>query len=81
MQNENTKVDPSEAPEGFIAVASSGKYCYGCYYWISMYNCPEDVHCLANHRKDTSNVIFLKKEPNKATISYPCGSLGEEIEN
>lgn len=86
MQNnenlENLGVDPNDAPEGFIAVAEDQDLpsCSGCYYQDSDNWCnrPSNMaKCTPMYRKDGKYVIFVKKQ---ATLSYPCGSLGEEIE-
>lgn len=87
MQNnetiENLGIDPNDAPEGFIAVESSHNSCNLCYFNTRLY-CKSGNHpnssCTARKRNDGKYVIFIKKQDTKATLSYPCGSLGEEIE-
>lgn len=53
----NNKLNPNEAPPGYVAVAASG--CNGCE--IEDRLCI-DVRCTKNLRKDRNSVIFIKRE-------------------
>ena len=75
--------DPSYAPEGDIAVRSSG--CFDelgreCKYHNLRRSCIT-APCCSVMRPDETSVIFLDAPPARvmATVSHPCGSLGEEV--
>ena len=69
------KVDPNEAPEGYVAVDRDE--CYGCEF---SYTSPEcfGAACCSAHRKDGCNVIFVKRD-GKATASWPYDSEGTPV--
>ena len=51
------KVNPNEAPEGYVAIAEGS--CYGCAFDS---NCSQ-ANCLPGNRYDACSVIFIKKSP------------------
>ena len=73
-----SKVDPNEAPEGYVAVECAE--CYGCEF---SYISPEclGAACGSGNRKDGCYVIFIKKpDDGKATASWPYDSEGTPVE-
>ena len=71
------KVDPSEAPEGCVAVKSRG--CDRCAFTYVDEDCLGAI-CSGGYRKDGCNVIFVKKpDDGKATASWPYDSEGTPV--
>ena len=63
MQQE-LKVNSNEAPEGYVAVYQGNNLCAGCGFYSGQYGCNQfntEVSCMAGHRKDKQEVIFVKK--------------------
>ena len=73
------KVDPNEAPTGYVAVESEG--CHGCAFKaVGLTVCQEKTPC-GVHRKDGCYVIFIKKPDDvKAAASWPYDSEGTPVE-
>jgi hypothetical protein len=60
-------IDPSEAPEGYVAVRKSG--CSGCSFLGERgCNIPFTNACGAGGRKDKTAVIFIKKPPKQEPV-------------
>ena len=62
-------IDPTEAPEGMIAVESDpSDLCTGCHFKDTD-NCPSDargrITCVDTERKDRCTVVFIKKPPSQ----------------
>ena len=61
MQQE-LKVNSNEAPEGYVAVKQFDNLCAGCGFYSGQCNqFNTEVSCMAGHRKDKQEVIFVKK--------------------
>lgn len=62
----NKKLNPAEAPPGYVAVAASG--CDGCAFRHKESGCvaPEGVACSWPSRGDGLPVIFIKRETTPA---------------
>ena len=72
------KIDPNEAPEGYVAVACDG--CYGCEFFHSRPECL-GAACSPGRRNDGCYVIFINKPDDcKATASWPYYSEGTPVE-
>ena len=59
------KVNPNEAPEGYIAVYQENTLCNGCGFYSSYYGCnhlQEIISCVDSQRKDKQTVVFIKKQ-------------------
>ena len=70
-----SKVDPNEAPEGYVAVECAE--CYGCDLdYLSIECCR--AACVSMHRKDGCEVIFVKRD-GKATAIWPYDSEGTPV--
>ena len=69
------RVDPNEAPEGYVAVECAE--CYGCEFSYLSPKCL-GAACGSAHRKDGCNVIFVKRD-GKATASWPYDSEGTPV--
>lgn len=59
----NKKLNPAEAPPGYVAVAARG--CKGCEI---EYRLCIDVHCTKDLRKDRHSVIFIKRGTEPAAL-------------
>ena len=71
------KVDPNEAPDGYVA-AKTVVGCLGCDLdYLSIECCR--AACGSTHRKDGCEVIFVKRD-GKATASWPYDSEGTPVE-
>ena len=70
------KVDPNEAPTGYVAVECTE--CYGCEFSYLSPKCL-GAACGSAHRKDGCYVIFVKRD-GKATASWPYDSEGTPVE-
>ena len=58
------KVNPNEAPEGYVAVYQGSNLCTGCSFYSSYYGCnqlEEIISCVDSQREDKQTVIFIKK--------------------
>ena len=76
------KVDPNEAPEGYLAVDDSDgvKGCVPCSFTLYSKACIS-FPCSALLRKDGCYVFFVKKhEDGRATASWPYDSEGTPVE-
>lgn len=72
------KVDPNEAPEGYMA-AEEDLVCLGCSFIYPSKECIA-VSCGGAYRKDGRDVIFIKKPGDgKATASWPYDSEGTPV--
>ena len=73
------KVDPNEAPEGYVAAKTVDNGCLGCDLdYLSIECCR--AACGSTNRKDGCNVIFIKKpDDGKATASWPYDSEGTRV--
>ena len=60
------KVNPNEAPEGYVAVEQSSNLCTGCALRHKSGGCnveeSDGINCTASIRMDGVNVIFIKKQ-------------------
>ena len=58
------KLNPNEAPDGFIAARSSLRIgcCSGCYWEHEGYSVCKRKKCISITRSDAHDVIFIKKE-------------------
>lgn len=69
------KVDPNEAPEGYMAVESES--CANCAL-INLGDCVS-ADCNRDVREDGRNVIFVKR-PTKDAASFPYDDMGTYVE-
>ena len=59
------KVNPNEAPEGYVAVYQGKNLCTGCSFSSGYYGCNqlgEIISCVDSQRKDKQTVIFIKNQ-------------------
>lgn len=71
MQQE-LKVNPDEAPEGYVAVEQSIDLCIGCYFDMK-YSCilpRSSISCVARHREDKKTVIFIKNMLQESASNF-----------
>ena len=57
------KVNPNEAPEGYVAVEQSSNLCTGCYFDMKDKGCilpRSSISCVDRHREDKKTVVFIK---------------------
>ena len=76
------KIDPNEAPEGYLAVDDSDgeKGCDPCSFAPLSKGC-YSFPCSATLRKDGCYVFFVKKpDDGRATASWPYDSEGTPVE-
>ena len=71
------KVDPNEAPPGYMA-AEESYGCNGCAFHYSEADCLS-AFCSSSDRKDGCRVIFVDRT-GKATASWPYDSEGTPVE-
>ena len=84
------KVNPNEAPEGYVAVEQPNNLCTGCYFKNRYSGCIQEdnnIHCMSGKRIDGVNVVFIKKqiytEDVLESIAKECnvqGHLTRDIE-
>ena len=84
------KVNPNEAPEGYIAVYQGNNLCNGCDFYSSYYGCSQlegIISCIGSQRNDKKTVVFIKKqirtEDVLESIAKECnvqGHLTRDIE-
>lgn len=70
------KVDPNEAPEGYMAVESLS--CANCAFTYCDEDCVRSF-CSDRDRKDGCIVIFVER-PTTATASWPYDDMGTPVE-
>ena len=58
------KVNPNEAPEGYVAVYQGNNLCTGCSFYSIRSGCnqlEEIISCVGSQRNDRHTVVFVKK--------------------
>jgi len=72
-------IDPTEAPEGMIAVESKNICGSGDCHYEGSYVCPYTadnlLQCVSHNRKDRCDVVFIKKPPETEPPCYCKESL------
>lgn len=66
------KINRFDAPDGYRAVATNGKYyCIDCVF-SDMGSCDEiyKANCLSSMRKDKCDVIFIKSKTSECRVDY-----------
>ena len=68
------KVDPNEAPEGYVAAKTVDNGCLGCDLdYLSIECCR--AACGSTNRKDGCNVIFIKKPDECQKEAVQTGAM------
>lgn len=73
------KVNPDEAPEGYVARFSDTGFCNGCYFFGDG-SCAEknEISCQKQRRKDGCEVVFVKIECQPKFKNYALRKIAEE---